>query len=155
MTKKFKITKEGLEELKRELEQRTTVIRKRLQDQLDQDLQEGDISENANYYRLQDDIGSNDKRIDELEELINKAVVVSTDNSRKVKLVDIGSTVRIKVKDTIQEYEVVGATESDPANNRISIDSPMGVALAGKKSGDTATVQTPNGPQKYGIIDVL
>jgi len=151
--KKIEITQKGLDKLQKELEERQNIIRKDLQDQLDEELKAGDISENASYYRIQEEIGSNQKRIDDLETLIKQAVVIKHDgNSDKNSPIGVGSTVTLK-KDNLEiTYKIVGTTETDPIKNKISIKSPIGTALAGKKTGDHITVNTPTGPIKYDII---
>lgn len=148
----YKITIEGLEELKKELKERSEVIKKRLQDQLDEELGDGDISENSNYYKVQDEIASNDKRIDELEHIIHNSEIIRS-NGSNIKI-EQGSTVKLSKEGKEITYAVVGETESDPAKNKISIESPLGSALRGKKKGDHVVMETPLGQQKYDIIDI-
>ncbi|MBN2100844.1 GreA/GreB family elongation factor [Candidatus Dojkabacteria bacterium] len=153
--KKLEMTQKGLEDLRKELKDRKTKIKKKLQDELDEEMGYGDLSENANYYRIQDEIASNDKRISELEDMIKNSFVVeekecSTDNCS----VGIGSTIKVKKDEKEITYELVGATEADPTKNKISIESPMGQAFVDKKVGETATVTTPIGLAKYDIIDI-
>ncbi len=154
--KEIQLTKKGLEELQKELDERRTVIKKQLQDELDDYLADGDITENQGYYRVQDEIASNDKRIEEIEELIENAVVVKENEcgSDSCKI-GIGNTVVLKKDGKETKFTLVGATEADTAQNKISIESPIGMALAGKKKGDQVTVRTPMGSQKYDIIDIL
>jgi transcription elongation factor GreA len=153
--KKYKVTPQGLEELKNELKERKTTVRKRLQDQLDQELEDGDISENSNYYKVQEEIASNDKRIDELEEIIDNVVLIEKDDcgSDNCKIA-AGNTVKVKKEGEEITYTLVGATESDPSKNKISIESPLGQALNGKQKGDKAVLETPLGKQKYQILSV-
>lgn len=153
--KTYKITKEGLEELKKELKKRKEVTKKRLQDQLDIELGEGDISENSNYYKVQEDIASNDKRIDELEEIVDNSAIIDTKSSNSLSSkVQAGSTVKLSKNGEELTYTIVGATESNPAKKRISIESPLGEALKNKKKGDQVILETPLGQQKYDIIEV-
>lgn len=153
---KIQLTKEGLEELKKELKKRKTSVRKELRDQLDEDLQEGDITENTNYYRVQDEIASNDKRIGELEEMINNAEIVEETVCKPGQCkVTIGSKVTIGRDGRKLTYTVAGETQADPTKKIISIKSPLGQALEGKKVGDVITVKTPTGSQKYDIIEIL
>lgn len=151
--KHYQLTKEGLENLKKELKERTDVIRKNLQDQLDADMQEGDISENTSYYRVQEEIASNERRIGELQTIIANAVTVNGDPG-DTDTVDIGNSVTIKVRDREITYHIVGSTEADPAQNKVSVDSPLGRALIGKKIGENAVVKTPLGSQSYDIIRI-
>ena len=153
--KPLQLTKEGLEELEKELKDRSEVKRKQLQDELDNELREGDITENTSYYRVQEEIGSNEKRIEELQDILNNAQIVDEKTpSGKKGSIKIGSTVTIKVGNKDVKYEVVGSTEADPTKNKISVDSPLGKALVGKTVGEEATVKTPLGNQKYAIIAI-
>ncbi len=149
---KKEITRDGMQKLEKELEERRTTIKRDLQNELDEELRAGDISENTSYYRVQEEIASNDKRIQELEEIIANAVVVDKKNGDTDA--GIGSTVTISRDGTEISYQIVGATEADPTENKISIDSPIGAALANAEEGKSVTVQTPAGPIKYDIIKV-
>ncbi|MFH1546872.1 MAG: GreA/GreB family elongation factor [bacterium] len=151
----YKITKKGLEELKAEFKKRSEVTKKRLQDQLDQELGEGDISENSNYYKVQEDIASNDKRISELEEIIDHSVLIDTDACNRGNCkISAGMTVKLAKDGEDIVYTIVGATESNPAEKRISIESPLGQAIKGKKQGDDVVINTPLGEQEYKIVEV-
>lgn len=149
------MTKGGIADLQKELDERTSTIRKQLQDDLDEMLSTGDLSENASYYNIQEEIASNDKRIQELTEILEQVIVATEDGTGdKNGKADIGNSIIIEVNGKKVTYELVGTTEADPKKNRISIDSPIGKALLGKKPGDTATVKTPLGDQKYAILSV-
>ena len=152
--KKLQLTPEGLEQLKNELKERIEVTRKKLQDDLDAELGDGDISENTSYYRVQDEIGSNERRIEEIQSMISKATLVENSACEIGGSASIGCTVTIKVKNRDIKYSIVGSTEADPSQNKISIDSPLGKALNGKKAGEKATVKTPVGNQEYDIIAI-
>ena len=153
--KKYKITKEGLEELKEEYKKSTEVTKKRLQDQLDQELDEGDISENSNYYKVQEDIASNDKRINELDEIIDNSAIIDMNSSKNgIHKIETGTTVKLLKNEKEITYTIVGVTESNPSKNRISIESPLGEALKGKKKGDEVTLETPLGQQIYKVVEV-
>lgn len=152
--KKLQLTKEGLEQLRKELKDRQTVIRKKLQDQLDEDISEGDLTENTSYYRVQEEIGSNEKRIDELQNMIHNATIVKEDEKNKPDVVQIGNSVTLEVHGKQVSYQVVGSTEANPTKNKVSVDSPLGKALLGKKVGEEAVVKTPLGAQKYAILSV-
>ncbi|MEA3357691.1 MAG: transcription elongation factor GreA [Patescibacteria group bacterium] len=148
-----KITKQGFADLKKELKKRKSVIKKQLQDQLNDELSRGDISENASYYTVQEEIGSNDKRIAELEDFINNAVVVDNNKSSKTTI-SVGSTVVLKSESVDLTFSIVGATETDPAKKKISIESPMGKSLCGKKEGDTVIVRSPEHDIEYTIVKI-
>ena len=137
--KEIQLTKEGLEELEKELKERTDVTRKSLQDELDDEISEGDISENTSYYRVQEEIGSNQKRIEEIQDIIKSADIIDeTTQKGKKGTVQIGSSVTLKVREREITYEIVGSTEADPTKNKVSVDSPLGKALIGKKVGNNA-----------------
>ena len=153
--KVYKITKEGLDNLKAKFKKLSEVTKKRLQDQLDQELGDGDISENSNYYKVQEDIASNDKRINELEDIIDNSAIIDTEANNDGNCpIDSGTTVTLLKDEENVTYTIVGATESNPSKNRISIKSPLGNALKGKKEGDEITLETPLGQQIYKIVDV-
>lgn len=153
-SKKLQLTPEGLEQLQNELKERIEVTRKNLQDQLDAVLKEGDISENTSYYKIQDEIGANDKRIEEIQKILLTASIVKNTNGSNGGNISIGSVVTLKVEEKDVTYEVVGSTEADPSKNRISVDSPFGKALFGKKSGEDAVVTTPVGEKTFRIVSV-
>ena len=152
--KKFQITKEGLKELEKELKERTSIIRKALQDQLDEEIGEGDISENAGYYRVQEEIASNDKRIEEIQDIIKNADIIKDKPKGAQNTAQIGNSVTLKVRDKEIVYHIKGSTEADPAKNKVSVDSPLGKALVGRKIGEKATVKTPMGDQKYEVVSI-
>ena len=152
--RKYQITKEGLKELEKELKERTTTIRKDLQDQLDEESGEGDISENAGYYRVQEEMGSNEKRIEEIQNILKNATVVKDAAQNGQSTAQIGNSVTLKVRDKEIVYHIAGSTEADPTKNKISVDSPLGKALVGKKIGESASVKTPMGTQKYEITAI-
>ena len=154
MKDKFAMTKEGLEELKKELEARKEKL-KEIADRIEEARQQGDLSENAAYTMALSDKEMNEAKIAEIEDKINKAEVISAD-SKNTKI-ELGEKVMLrKLSDGSKiEYEVVGASESDPTSGKISIDSPIGMALAGKKKGDKIKVSLPNGEEVYEIEKIL
>ncbi len=152
--KKLKLTQTGLELLENELKERVEITRRKLQDDLDAEMGEGDLSENTSYYRVQDEIASNERRIEELKDMISNAIILEDNDGSDITHASIGSTVTIKVKDREVTYTIVGSTEADPTQNKISVDSPFGKALIGKKVGEKAVVRTPAGEQQYDIIRI-
>lgn len=153
-TKRLQLTPEGLQQLETELKERVDVIRKKLQDDLDSELADGDISENTSYYRVQEEIGSNEKRIAEIQRVISKATLIDSSSCETGGSVTAGCTVSIKMNDRELTYTIAGSTEADPAKNKISVDSPLGKALVGKKVGEKAVVKTPAGNQEYVITKI-
>lgn len=148
---KIKMTQEGLEELKKELVYRTKTKRKELSKALADARSEGDLSENDGYTLTLDQIDANESRIAELEELIKNAEIVQKSKSTSVQ---IGSTVTLKQGNNLIKYQMVNNIEGDPLNNKISVDSPIGKALLGKKKGETITLKNPSGETTYIIKDI-
>lgn len=146
----MEITKQGLEKLKKELEELKTTKRKELAERLRAAIAMGDLSENFDYKDAKDQQVFLEDRIKELSEMIYSAVVVS--KNKDSNIVQLGSNVVLKDGKEKFSYEIVGATEADPISGKLSIDSPIGQALVGKKVGDTAIVETPQGKTSYTII---
>jgi len=154
MTDKFTMTQEGLDDLEKELVARKEKL-KEIADRIEEARQQGDLSENAAYTMALSDKEMNEAKIAELEDKINNAEVVNSDS--KNNKIELGEKVLLKkVSDgTKIEYEIVGASESDPTDGKISIDSPIGMALANKKKGDKVKVSLPNGVEEYEVEDIL
>lgn len=152
--KTYQLTKDGLRDIEKELEERKTEIRKRLQDELDSEISDGDITENTSYYRVQEEIASNEKQIEELEDILKNSELVEDAPDGNVKTAQIGISVTLKVKGNEVTYHLVGSTEADPTENKISVDSPLGSALQGKKVGEKAQVKTPVGTKEYEITSI-
>lgn len=145
------VTKAGLEKLKNELYQLKTVRRKELAGRLEIAKDLGDLSENADYQQAKEDSAWTEGRINELEDLISRAVIAE---APQVGVVSIGSTVTTTVNGQTRIFSIVGATEADPAHGKISSESPIGRALLNGKVGDDILVQTPGGPVRYHIEKV-
>lgn len=148
------LTRKGLEELQAELndfvENRRVEIAKRLRFAIDQ----GDISENADYTAAKEEQSFIEGRILELQALLANVVLIDEMKGAK-GTVNIGSTVLIaEAGEEPEKYRIVGSQESDPANGKISFRSPIGAALYGKKVGDVVSVETPNGEIQFSIIEV-
>jgi transcription elongation factor GreA len=149
------ITLEGLEELKRELEELKLVKRKEISEKIKAALAFGDISENAEYDEAKNEQANVEARIAKLENMIKNAKIIST--TKKNGVVNIGSKVRIKDLefDEEMEYTIVGSAEADPFKGKISNVSPLGEALLEKKPGDIIEVESPAGGKiKYKILTV-
>lgn len=153
--KKYQLTSEGTKELEKELKERTTSIRRKLQDELDSEINDGDITENTSYYRVQEEIASNEKRVEEIQDILKNAEIIKDiPDEKNVKQAQIGASVTLKVKENEVTYQIVGSTEADPTTNKITIDSPLGSALDGKRAGETAKVKTPVGTKEYLIVSI-
>jgi transcription elongation factor GreA len=147
-SKKIYLTKEGLEELKKEYEELSKVKRPEVLDRVSAARNMGDLSENAEYTVAREELSFIDGRIDELEELLKQVVIISNNHSSTIKL---GSTVNVKTEDGKEVFTVVGEWEADPKDRKISHESPLGKALIGKKVGEEVEVEAPAGKIVYTI----
>ena len=155
-TKETQITAEGLKRLEEELAQRKGAIREEIVERLKEARAQGDLSENSEYDQAKEDQGKNESRIVELEQMIKTAVIIDTTASGKEGIVSLGCTVVLKDVETGEEetYAIVGTTEADPFNNKISNESPVGSAIMGKKVHDVVVANTPAGELSYQIMEV-
>ena len=155
-TKETQITAEGLKRLEEELAQRKGAIREEIVERLKEARAQGDLSENSEYDQAKEDQGKNESRIVELEQMIKTAVIIDTTASGKEGIVSLGCTVVLKDVETGEEetYAIVGTTEADPFNNKISNESPVGSAILGKKVHDVVVANTPAGELSYEILEV-
>lgn len=143
------MSQEKIEELKSELnnlrEKKTPELAKRI----DEARQMGDLSENAEYHAAREDMSWAHTRIKELEHLLENAEVISQTN--KGGVVQVGSLITVSANGKTKEYTIVGPQEADPANGKISNESPLGSAFLGGKKGDKVSVNLPMGTQEYTI----
>ncbi len=148
-------TEEGLKKLKDELHDMKTVQRPIISEQIAEARDKGDLSENAEYDAAKEAQGLLEMKIAKMEELISKARIIDNSMIDDSK-VFILSTVTIKnVSNGMEmEYTLVAESEADLKAKKISIDSPIGKGLLGKKAGDIADVQTPNGVIQFEIISI-
>lgn len=152
------VTKEGLKKLQDELEELKGSKRKEVAERLKEAISYGDLSENSEYQEAKTEQAFIEGRILELEQMIKNAKIISgSKTSSKGKDIQIGTTVTIRNKtdgDDPVEYTIVGSTEADPLEHKISNESPVGRALLGRKKGDVVDVKTPAGPYKYEVVKV-
>jgi len=147
------LTKEKFEELKKELEQLKTVKRKEIAEALEYAKSLGDLSENQEYQETRDAQAILEDRISHLEAILKSAKIISAKNTN---IVSVGSIVTVeKGSDKVEKsYTMVGSAEADAMSGRISVHSPLGTAIMGKKKGEKFSFQTPNGEVTYKIIDI-
>ena len=146
-------SKEGLERLKSELEERTTGLRSEIAKRIKEAKEEGDISENAAFDAAREAQASNEGRIEEIKAALENAVVIS--GSSGGGTVSVGSGVKVESKDRgSQSFVIVGAAESDPVKGFISNESPLGKAFIGRKKGEKIEVKTPKGVVEYKILEI-
>ena len=160
MTEKETIlTAEGLVKLEAELEELRTVKRLENEERLKEAISHGDLSENSEYDSAKDEQARIEGRILELEQMVKTAKVIDNTKKRKTK-VELGATVFIEdmapefEEDREQSYTIIGTTEADPFSGRISNESPIGMAIMGKKVGTVVTVRTPAGDHQYKILKI-
>ena len=153
--KRNEITAEGLKALKDRLEYLKTTGRAQISELIATARSFGDLSENAEYDAAKDQQAKMEGEIVELEAAIRTAVVVSDEEITNEK-VNVGTTVRVldQDEDFEDEYRIVGPHEADPMNNAISIDSPVGAALIGKRKGDELTIEIPGGLSYLKVLSI-
>jgi len=146
-------TKEKYDELTKELELLKTQKRKEIAEHLEYAKSLGDLSENAEYHEARSEQANVEDRIMRLENMLKSAQIVSV-NSHDI--VEVGSTVTVLHIDTKDEktYTLVGSEEADILQGKLSMRSPIGSAMIGKKKGDTFKCKTPNGEANCKILDV-
>lgn len=148
------LTAEGLERLQKELIELKGPAREALALRLRAAIQQGDLSENADYSAAKEEQGFLEGRIQELERILRNVVIIDP-NARRDQ-VDIGARITILEDgfDEPEDYYMVGPKEADPANGRISHESPIGKALLGHREGDEVEVDTPNGSLTFKILKI-
>jgi transcription elongation factor GreA len=147
------LTPEGEAKLQAELIELKGPRREELAARLRSAIQMGDLSENADYHKAKEDQGFLEGRIQEIEAILRNSAIIEKSSRRGE--VSIGDHITIQEEDFDPEtYHIVGPTEADPRNGRISHESPIGKALMGKKVGDTAEAEAPGGKIKFKILKI-
>lgn len=151
--KELYLTQEGLDELKKELDELKLVKRPEVISALKDARAQGDLSENAEYDAARTEQAIVESRIKELEVMLENAVVITKVNT---DVVSIGTKVTIEYvdDDDTEEYSIVGSKEADPFTNKISNESPIAKAIMGLKVGDTVSVDSPNGKYDVKILAI-
>ncbi len=152
--KKIYLTKEGLGELRKELEELVKVKRPDVLERVSQARSMGDLSENAEYTAAKEELSFIDGRIEELEELLKQVVLIEENSKNTNHIVKLGSKVILNVKGKKETFMVVGEWEADPKEKKISHESPLGKALIGKKVGEKIEVEAPAGKILYTVVSV-
>ena len=148
-------TAEGLKKLKEELEQMKTVERPKISNQIAEARDKGDLSENAEYDAAKEALGLLEMKISKLEDVLANARILSEEN---IDLSKVGVLTKVKIKNlansATMEYSLVAEKEADIRKNKISVSSPIGKGLLGKKVGDTAEIQVPRGVMSFEILEI-
>ena len=154
--KEVLLTPEGYEKLTQDLEVLRTDKRREVADRIRVAREFGDIAENAEYDDAKNEQAMLEHKIAQLEERLLSARVIDTDDV-DTSVVSVGSVVRLRDVDAKQtvEYHIVGSAEANPAEHRLSNESPVGRAILGRKKGETVEVQTPRGSKiKFKIMEI-
>ena len=154
--KKNILTYEGLKALEDELQDLKINRRKEVADKIKEAREQGDLSENAEYDAAKDEQRDIELRIEEIDNILKNAEVV-VEEDVDVNTINIGCKVKIRDMefDDIMEYKIVGSTEADCLNGKISNESPVGIALIGSKVGDTIKVESATGDMiQYEILEI-
>ncbi len=147
----FFLTADGLESLKAELDDLVNAERTRIAQDLKEAKHDGDLSENAAYIEARERQEFVEGRISELENIIKHSKVIESKSGGEVAL---GSTVHLELEDGTQKYTIVGSTEANPDEGKISNESPIGQALIGRKEGEEVHIKVPAGTLTYKIARV-
>ena len=150
---KVYLTDEGCIELEEELNELKNVRRPEVIKALKEARALGDLSENADYDAARAEQAQVEGRIQELEKIIENALIIQKEDTDKVSL---GTTVKIKYidDDEIEEYRIVGSKEADPSNNKISNESPIAKAIMSAKVGEVRKVASPNGEYEVEVVEI-
>ncbi|RUS47145.1 transcription elongation factor GreA [Cohnella sp. AR92] len=147
------LTPEGKEKLEQELEELKTVKRKELAARIKTAISYGDLKENSEYHSAKEDQAFMETRILTIEGMLRKARIVQTVNDNRIQ---VGTTVvlhDVEMNEKV-EYKIVGTAEADAMENKISYESPMGVALIGKSAGDKVVVNAPVGEIEFKVLEI-
>ena len=148
------LTAEGIENLRQELDHLTNVKRPALAKRLRKAIQQGDLSENADYTIAKEEQGFLEGRIQQIEAMLRKATIIQENGPTDE--VALGSRVTV-VEEGAEEpetFRIVGPAEADPVNGKVSNESPLGQALLGRRVGDMVTVEAPGGEIVFQITAI-
>lgn len=153
--KQITLTQAGLEKLEKELEYLRSTKRKEVSEKIKQALSFGDLSENSEYDEAKNEQAQVEMRIVELEKTLKLAKVID-ESAVSTNVVSLGTIVKVLDMefDEELEYSIVGSTEANPKDNKISDESPVGAGLLGAKVGDVVDVAVPSGTLQFKIISI-
>lgn len=149
--KEFYLTSEGVEKLREELDDLVHNQRLKIAARLKEAKEYGDLSENIQWDDAKDQQAFIEGRISEIENILKHSSLIQ---QTKGSVVALGSTVHLELEDGVQKYTIVGSTEANPEEGKISNESPIGQALLGKKPGEEVEVTVPSGTLTYKITKV-
>ncbi len=148
------VTPEGLKQLEEELVFLTTVKREEISQKLEAAIKQGDLKENADYHDAKEEQGFIEARIRDIEDALRHAQLI--DENGPSDVVRVGSKVTVSEEgiDKEETYSIVGPTEANPAEGKISNESPIGRALLGARAGDVVRAETPGGVIEFAIRSI-
>lgn len=155
MAEEVLLTREGLEKIKEEYDIAVSVTRAQVAERLKEARSFGDLSENAEYDAAKEEQAELEERINKLEAMMRNAKIIDEDEALTDR-VNVGNTVVLKEQDQDNEvtYQIVGSTETDPFQGRISNESAVGKALIGAAIGEVVEVEVPDGKIYYEVISI-
>lgn len=155
MPKKHQLTREGLERLQKELENLQNISRVEIAEKLKIAIAYGDLSENSEYQSARDEQAAIEMRISEIEDIFENYEILDIDKkAKKNNTVTIGSTFTLGMDGVKKVFTLVGSTEADILQNRISNESPIGMAVIGKSAWEEVEGVAHSGPFHYKLIDI-
>jgi transcription elongation factor GreA len=146
------LSREGLDDLRAELDEMTNVRRQEVAARIHDAKEHGDLSENAEYEDAKNQQAFLEGRIQTLESIIKNATII--DEHHSTEHVQIGSTVTVDGDDGTETYTIVGSAEAKPSAGKISNESPVGRALLGRRKGDKIVVHVPAGDRTYKVVTI-
>ena len=155
MTKQVLMTDEGLKNLEAELEELKAVKRKEIAEKIKVALSFGDLSENSEYDEAKNEQAIVEARIASIENMLKNVKIINEDEL-STEIIHVGSKVKVRDIDfdDICEYKIVGSSEADPVNGRISDELPVGKGLIGHKVGEKVEIETPAGSMSYEVLEI-
>lgn len=155
MQKQVLLTEEGLKNLEIELEELKTVKRKEIAEKIKVALSFGDLSENSEYDEAKNDQAMLESRIANIEAML-KNVKIINDKELSTEMIHVGSKIKVRdiEFDEVTNYQIVGSSEADPLNGKISDESPVGAGLLGHKVGEKVEIETPAGIVLYEVLEI-
>ena len=148
------LTAEGVENLRHELDHLVNVRRPALAERLHRAIQQGDLSENADYIAAKEEQGFLEGRIQQIEAMLRSVVIIQDDGPRDEVALGSRVTVVEEAAEEVETFRIIVPAEADPANGKVSNESPLGRALLGHRVGDTVTVKAPGGEITFRITSI-
>jgi len=148
------LTAEGIEKLREELDHLVNVKRPALADRLHEAIQQGDLSENADYIAAKEEQGFLEGRIQQIEAMLRSAVIIQEDGPNDEVALGSRVTVLEGGAGETETFRIVGPAEADPSGGKVSNESPLGRALLGQRVGATVTVEAPGGEIIFQVIAI-